>query len=265
MHQNWWHQVKNQVKEATQATLIMMNMVMNQIMIWVEKSLARIMEWQKKKKKCKYIVPFVLADILRKTVQTSNIAVPNNLTTLGTTLQMLLHSNKTVISIVDMRIINMSMDKVLGEKIRTIAIIVEVIEITTMIRNVAIVIIVITITTTTISMKKVLNNILAGAHKKELNILISNQPVITVNKIITSNKNKATTIKKVRTAIELTWTWSTFKINRIVILNHTTHIIKEIQVIQNDIMNIDIVDELTTVFVKLKIQMSAMYNKLINK
>jgi len=263
MHQNWWHLMKNQVKKGTQAILIMMNMVMNLNMIWVEKSLAITMEWQKKKKKCKFIVPYVLEDIQRKIVQISNIAVPNNFKTSETTLQMLLHLNKMVINIVDMKIINMNMGQVLGENIHTIVIIVEVIVITTMIRNVAIVIIVITITTITISMIKVLNNILAGDHKKELNILIFNQPVITVNKIITSNKNKATIIKKVRTVSELIWTWNTYRINPTVILNHTTHIIKEIQVIQNDIMNIDIVDELTTVFktLKLKIQMSAMYNK----
>jgi len=111
----------------------------------------------------------------------------------------------------DMKITNTSTDIVTDVRIRTTATTAEAIEITTTIINEAKVTTETTIQITTIiitSMKKVLNHIKTGVHRKERNmVIIFNLLVIIVHKIITSNKSTAIMTKKAAmgTTSELTW------------------------------------------------------------
>lgn len=114
----------------------------------------------------------------------------------------------------DMKITNTSTEIITDVSIRTTAITAEAIEITTMIiKGEAIVTTEITTIMTVLmtviietNMKKVLNNIKAGVHSKERNMVIYNLLDIIVHKIITSNKSKTIIIKKAMgTTSELTW------------------------------------------------------------
>ena len=250
MPQNWWHQMMSQVKD-TQASQIMMIMATNLNMIWVEKSLE--VEYLKRKKTCRYFVQYVLENIQRPIVQISNTLVLNNLPVLEITLPMQQITNKMDhLLITDMKTINTSMDLSSDVSILTTVIIAEVIVIITTIKTATIDEAIVTIITTIaiikitiITIKKVLNNITHGVHKKERNILTCSQQDIIVHRIITNSKSLATTITKIVMGIisEQIWIWNT-KINPIVILSHTTHIIKDNQeVIQTVTTNIDTVDD----------------------
>ena len=63
-------------KMDIQVSLIMMIMEMKQNMIWVGKYLEIIV--QKMKKTCRFIVLYVLENILRQIAQISSLVVPNN-------------------------------------------------------------------------------------------------------------------------------------------------------------------------------------------
>ena len=123
-----------------------------------------------------------------------------------------LNLNKMGLLTADMKITNMSTEIVTDVRIRTTATTAEAIEITTTIINEAKVTTETTIQITTIiitSMKKVLNHIKTGVHRKERNMVIYNLLAIIVHKIITSNKSTAIMTKKAAMAMgttsELTW------------------------------------------------------------
>lgn len=150
---------------------------------------------------------YVQENIQKQIAQISNSVVPNNSTTLETTSPTPHLSNKMELLTTDMKIINTNTDLVSDESILTIVTTAEVIEITTTTTIEAIA----TIETTTAiiiittSMKKVLNHIQTGVHKKEQSRLIYNQLGI-VHKIITSNKSTAMITKKAMgITSELTW------------------------------------------------------------
>jgi hypothetical protein len=116
----------------------------------------------------------------------------------------------------DMKITNTSTEIITDVRIRTTATTAEAIEITTTIIIEAKVTTETTIQITTIiitSMKKVLNHIKTGVHRKERNTVIYNLLAIIVLKIITSNKStvimKSTAIMTKKavmgTTSELTW------------------------------------------------------------
>lgn len=119
------------------------------------------------------------------------------------------NTNKMELLTTDTKITNTSMVLSSDVSILTIVIIAEVIVIITMTTDETIITIATTTTMiiiTTNTIIKVLNNTLAGVHKKEQNTIIYNQLGVTVHKIITNSKSTATIMKKVMgTTSELTW------------------------------------------------------------
>jgi hypothetical protein len=150
-------------------------------------------------------VQYALENTQRPIVQISNTLVLNNLPVLEITLPMQQITNKMDhLLITDMKTINTSMDLSSDVSILTTVIIAEVIVIITTIKTATIDEAIVTIITTIaiikitiITIKKVLNNITHGVHKKERNILTCSHQDIIVHRIITNSKRLATTITKI--------------------------------------------------------------------
>ena len=243
---NWWHQIMNLVKMDIPVSLTMMIMEMIQIMIWVGGYLEKMVDSLEKKKTSRYIVRYVLENIRRPIVQISSIIVPNNFNTWETTLLLLLITNRTdLLDTTDMRIVTTSTEITIVKTPTTAITVEEVTEIITIetISKEATAITETLMTVTETDFKtKVLNSIKTGV-KKGPSMLICNQLETIIHKIITSNIRVTIIAKVMDTTSELIWIWSTCKINPLVILNHTTHIIKGNRTIQTVTMSIDTVDE----------------------